>query len=102
SGSSTPAAASGSSTSAASSAPPSTTAPAAHPVHIKLLEDDSNGPVTYGVGMPIVAYFSTKITDASAFAKAAKVTLNGAPNAGSWYFEASALIPGYPVEAHYR
>jgi lipoprotein-anchoring transpeptidase ErfK/SrfK len=75
---------------------------AARPVHIKLLEDDSNGPATYGVGMPIVAYFSAKITDGSGFAKATTVTVNGQPNAGHWYFEASNVIKGYPLEAHYR
>jgi lipoprotein-anchoring transpeptidase ErfK/SrfK len=105
-GSPSPATASSSSTSTsagvASSVPPGSSTATGRPVHIKLLEDDSNGPVTYGVGMPIVTYFSAKITDASAFAKTAKVTINGVPNAGSWYFESSAIIAGYPLEAHYR
>jgi lipoprotein-anchoring transpeptidase ErfK/SrfK len=71
-------------------------------VHIKLLEDDSFGPVTYGIGMPIVAYFSKKITEGKDFTKATTITVNGQPNAGSWYFETSAIIKGYPIEAHYR
>ena len=85
------------STSASSSAPAG-----GAPVHIKLLEDDSFGPVTYGVGMPIVAYFSKKITEARDFTKATTVTINGQPNAGWWYFESSAMLQGYPIEAHYR
>jgi lipoprotein-anchoring transpeptidase ErfK/SrfK len=52
--------------------------------------------------MPIVAYFSAKITEGRDFSKAAVVTVNGQPNKGSWYFEASAQIKGYPLEAHYR
>lgn len=58
--------------------------------------------MTYGVGMPIVAYFSVKIPEARDFSKATTVTVNGVPNNGSWYFENSAMIPGYPIEAHYR
>jgi lipoprotein-anchoring transpeptidase ErfK/SrfK len=96
-----------STTAATTSAAPTTsaaasTSAAAKPVHIKLLEDDSNGPVTYGVGMPIVAYFSATITDGVGFAKATTVKVNGVANAGFWYFEASNIIPGYPLEAHYR
>lgn len=52
--------------------------------------------------MPIVAYFSKKITEAKDFTKATTITVNGQPNAGSWYFETSAIIAGYPIEAHYR
>ncbi|MBV9592359.1 MAG: L,D-transpeptidase [Actinobacteria bacterium] len=89
--------ASSSSAGAASSA--SSSAATGAPVHVKILESDGN---TYGVGMPIVAYFSQKITDASAFAKATKVTIDGAAANGAWYFEDSAQISGYPLEAHYR
>jgi lipoprotein-anchoring transpeptidase ErfK/SrfK len=99
-----------STSSPSASSPPSTTA-AASPsptgpqpgsgaaVHIKLLNSDG---ATYGVGIPIVAYFSAKITDGKDFAAATTVDVNGVPNSGSWYFEASALNPGYPLEAHYR
>jgi lipoprotein-anchoring transpeptidase ErfK/SrfK len=104
-GSGTPSAAA--SSTGSSAAPDSATAvtsssAATRPVHIKLLEDDSNGPATYGVGMPIVAYFSAMITDGAAFAKATTVTINGKPDAGHWYFEKSNIIKGYPLEAHYR
>ena len=89
--------------SAASSSPASSTpAAAGAPVHIKLLEDDSFGPVTYGVGMPIVAYFSKQITEARDFSKATTVTVNGQPITGWWYFESSAMLAGYPIEAHFR
>jgi lipoprotein-anchoring transpeptidase ErfK/SrfK len=57
---------------------------------------------TYGIGMPIIAYLSTKITDAKAFEKATTVTVNGSPVQGAWYFENSGIYQGYPVEAHYR
>jgi lipoprotein-anchoring transpeptidase ErfK/SrfK len=68
------------------------------PVHVSLLEGDGG---TYGVGMPIVAYFSQNITDAAAFVKAATVTVNGAPANGAWYFEANG-DPTKPLAAHYR
>ena len=56
---------------------------------------------TYGVGMPIVAYFSQNITDPSAFMKATTVTVNGAPANGAWYFEANGDATK-PMAAHYR
>jgi lipoprotein-anchoring transpeptidase ErfK/SrfK len=73
--------------------------PTGAPVHIKLFGSDGD---SYGVGMPIIAYFSKKISNAAAFAKATKVTVNGKPVQGAWYFEASAQMSGYPIEAHYR
>jgi lipoprotein-anchoring transpeptidase ErfK/SrfK len=69
------------------------------PVHVRLYENDGT---TYGVGMPIIAYLSASITDARAFAQATKVTVNGSPADGAWYFQKSALYQGYPLEAHYR
>ncbi len=85
------------SSSPSASASTSTSA-AGSPVHVSLLEGDGG---TYGVGMPIVAYFSQNITDASAFVKAATVTVNGAPANGAWYFEANG-DPTKPMAAHYR
>jgi lipoprotein-anchoring transpeptidase ErfK/SrfK len=93
------------STSAAvtTSAAPSTSASptaAATPVHIKSYNGDG---ATYGVGIPIVLYFSKLITDSSAFIKATTVTVNGANAGGAWYFENSGIDPtNYPLEAHYR
>jgi lipoprotein-anchoring transpeptidase ErfK/SrfK len=91
-----PAASSGASAAAPSAAP---STPAGKPVHVRILEGDGS---TWGVGMPIIAYLSVRITDAKAFAAATKVTVNGSPATGAWYFEKSAVYKGYPLEAHYR
>ena len=83
-----------------STAPSASASPASEkPVHVRLLEGDGS---TWGVGMPIIAYLSAKITDAKAFASATAVTVNGAPAQGAWYFQKSAIYSGYPLEAHYR
>lgn len=90
-------------TSSSSSSAPTTSAapPPARPVHIRLLEDDSNGPPTYGIGMPIVVYFSAKITEARDFVAATTVKINGVVNKGFWYFERSALNAGYPLQGSF-
>jgi lipoprotein-anchoring transpeptidase ErfK/SrfK len=79
--------------------PPSTTKPTGQPVHIRTANADN---AIYGVGMPIIAYFSKKITNASALSTGTKVTVNGAPLKGGWYFEYSAANKGYPIEGHWR
>ncbi|HSY14699.1 MAG TPA: L,D-transpeptidase [Jatrophihabitantaceae bacterium] len=91
--------------SSGSSAPitptPSPTGPrtgAGTPVTVRLYENDGQ---TFGVGMPIIAYFSQKITDASVFDKAVTVTVNGQPADGAWYWEPSSQS-GEALEAHYR
>jgi lipoprotein-anchoring transpeptidase ErfK/SrfK len=84
---------------AEASAVPSSPAATGKPVHIRLLEGDGS---TWGIGMPIIAYLSAKITDAHAFAAATTATVNGAPAQGAWYFQRSAIYAGYPIEAHYR
>jgi lipoprotein-anchoring transpeptidase ErfK/SrfK len=78
----------------------STSAPAvpSTPVHIKLLNSDG---ADYGVGMPVVAFFSRKITNARALQAATTVTVNGAAAKGAWYFESSAAGNG-PIEGHFR
>jgi lipoprotein-anchoring transpeptidase ErfK/SrfK len=86
-----------SSSAEAPSAAPTT--PAGKPVHVRLLEGDGT---TWGVGMPIIAYLSKKITDAHAFAASTTVTVNGEPAGGAWFFQKSAIYSGYPLEAHYR
>jgi len=73
--------------------------PSGKPVHVRLYEKDGT---TYGVGMPIIAYLSASITSAKDFAAATKVTVNGEPAEGAWYFQKSAIYEGYPLEAHYR
>lgn len=91
----------GSATTSVAAPSASASAPAASgkPVHVRLMEGDGS---TWGVGMPIIAYVSARITDAHAFASATTVTVNGAPAGGAWYFEKSAIYQGYPLEAHYR
>ena len=87
-----------------SSAPPAPTTSAApttppgEPVHVSTFEGDGK---TYGVGMPVIVYFSAAITDASAFRAAATVTVNGQPAEGAWYFEHSE-VSDQALEAHYR
>jgi lipoprotein-anchoring transpeptidase ErfK/SrfK len=89
-----------SSAAAVSPPAPATSAPAkpAIPVHIRTLNFDG---VTYGVGMPVIVYFDKKITDATAFAKAASVKVDGADAGGAWYFEVSGA-QNEVYEAHYR
>lgn len=90
-----------SATSSAPTASPTPTGPkkgSGQPVHVSLFEADGR---TYGVGMPIIAYFSRKITDRSVFDQVVKVTVNGQPANGAWYFEPSARN-SQALEAHYR
>jgi lipoprotein-anchoring transpeptidase ErfK/SrfK len=90
-------------TSAASSAElsRSATAPAtpAQAVHIRLLNTDG---ATYGVGMPVIAFFSKNITSGRALSEATTASVNGKPLPGAWYFETSNYYKGYPLEAHWR
>ena len=67
-------------------------------VHIKLA---TAGDRTYGVGMPVVAYFSQRFPTAKSLSAATTVTVNGTEAHGAWYFERS-MKPGYPVEGHFR
>jgi lipoprotein-anchoring transpeptidase ErfK/SrfK len=69
------------------------------PVHIKLLNEDGS---EYGVGMPVIAFFSSKIKDAKALQDATTVKVNGRKMKGAWYFEQSSYYKGYPIEAHFR
>jgi lipoprotein-anchoring transpeptidase ErfK/SrfK len=83
------------------SATPTTAAPTTAtgaPVRVTTFEGDGK---TYGVGMPVIVYFSRKITDRSAFDKAVQVTVDGRPADGAWYFEPSQRSE-YALEAHYR
>ena len=82
-----------------SGAAASTAAPGAAPVHVKLLNSDGQ---TYGVGMPIIAYFSRRITDARSFQAATTVTVDGRPLQAAWYFEPSSADRKFPIEAHLR
>jgi lipoprotein-anchoring transpeptidase ErfK/SrfK len=68
------------------------------PVHISLLNGDGNH---YGVGMPVIAYFSKTITDGRPLQKATIVTVNGRQTQAAWYFERSRAGKG-PIEGHLR
>lgn len=67
-------------------------------MHVSLYESDG---ATYGVAMPIIAYFSAAITDASVFEQATSVTVDGKAVHGAWYFEHSSQA-SQALEAHYR
>jgi lipoprotein-anchoring transpeptidase ErfK/SrfK len=68
------------------------------PVHVSLYEGDGR---TYGVAMPLIAYFSAPVTDASVFDRVTSVTVNGKPAVGAWYFEHSSQS-SQAMEAHFR
>lgn len=87
--------------SSSSAAPSSTkpTLPPAKPVHMKLLNSDGS---TYGVGMPVIAFFSKRIGSGKALQDKTTATANGNPIKVAWYFETSEYLKGYPIEAHLR
>jgi Bacterial Ig domain/L,D-transpeptidase catalytic domain len=70
-------------------------------VHVSALENDH---LTYGVGMPIVLFFSPPPTDSTAFTQAVKVTVDGRPAGGAWYWEQPTHdeVASNTIEAHYR
>ncbi|MEO9140316.1 MAG: L,D-transpeptidase [Jatrophihabitans sp.] len=80
-------------------AAPSPTATPATPVGMTTLNSDG---AEYGVGMPVIVFFTKKPTDARAFQEATKTTVDGKAIAADWYFEFSSATKGYPVEAHLR
>jgi lipoprotein-anchoring transpeptidase ErfK/SrfK len=82
-------------------APPTTSTPTpeAKPVHIKTANADG---ASYGVGMPIIAYFTKRITSAATLEQDTVVTADGQPVQGGWYFETSAAFKDYPIEGHWR
>jgi lipoprotein-anchoring transpeptidase ErfK/SrfK len=88
-----------SSTSASASTSTHPAKPTGKPVHVSLKFGDGQ---TLGVGIPIIAFLSRPITDARAFAKATRVTVNGHRVTGGWYFERKFGDPGHPVEADFR
>jgi lipoprotein-anchoring transpeptidase ErfK/SrfK len=81
---------------------PSTSAkpkPAGKPVHISLKFSDGS---VFGIGIPVIAFFSRQFSDASALQKATTATVNGQPLDGRWYFEKRYQDPGHPVEGDFR
>lgn len=89
--------------SSSASAPATSSSPAkpAQTVHVTSLLSDG---ATYGVGMPIVLFFTPAPTDSAAFTKAVKVTVDGQPADGAWYWEQPTAdeVNSHTVEAHYR
>ena len=73
------------------------TAAASKPVQIKVATADKS----YGVGMPVVAYFSRRFNNAKPLASATTISINGKPAHGAWYFERSS-VKGYPIAGHLR
>lgn len=67
------------------------------PVHVSLFEGDGQ---TYGIGMPLIAQFSQKVTNTHDFNKAVTVKVNGQLVHGAWFWVNSSS--GYAMEAHYR
>ncbi|MCW2497329.1 L,D-transpeptidase [Jatrophihabitans sp.] len=99
-GSSTAATAGGSTTPSAPTTSASSSTQAKTPVHIQLKFSDGS---QFGVGIPVIAFFSRKITDATALQAATTLKINGkAVTGGHWYFESSDADPGYPIEGDYR
>jgi lipoprotein-anchoring transpeptidase ErfK/SrfK len=103
---------SGTATSSTSSAAPSTAEPAPSTdtstssapkkiVHVSAMQSDGS---TYGVGMPIVLFFSPPPTDSTAFTDAVSVTVDGRDADGAWYWEQPTHdeVVANIVEAHYR
>jgi lipoprotein-anchoring transpeptidase ErfK/SrfK len=76
-----------------------TPAAAGAPVRIRLATGDGG---TYGVGMPVVAYFSRQFASAKSLSAATTITIDDKQVHGAWYFERSTQRPGYPVEGHLR
>lgn len=70
-------------------------------VHVSSLLSDGE---TYGVGMPIVLFFSPVPSSAAAFDKAVKVTVNGTAAPGAWYWEQplASEKASHTIEAHFR
>jgi lipoprotein-anchoring transpeptidase ErfK/SrfK len=70
-------------------------------VHVSAMQRDGD---RYGVGMPIVLYFSPPPTDSTAFTNAVKVTVDGRPAGGAWYWEQPTHdeVVSNTIEAHYR
>jgi lipoprotein-anchoring transpeptidase ErfK/SrfK len=92
-------------TSAASTSAPPTPTPSPTPkpktVRVSAMQNDGG---TYGVGLPLVLFFSPLPTDSTAFTKSVKVTVNGSAADGAWYWEQPTLDEKNAniVEAHYR
>jgi len=90
---------------APSTEPPTTETSTSHgptrTVHVSAMQSDGH---TYGVGMPIVLFFSPPPTNSTEFTKAVKITVDGRPADGAWYWEQPTHdeVVSNTIEAHYR
>lgn len=82
---------------------PSTTKRKPKPKIVEVHSLLSDG-ATYGIGMPIVLFFTPLPTSSAAFTRAVKVTVNGQPADGAWYWEQPTAdeVASHTYEAHYR
>jgi lipoprotein-anchoring transpeptidase ErfK/SrfK len=87
--------------SASSTVPKPSPTPKPTVVRVTAMQNDGG---TYGIGLPLVLFFSPLPTDSTAFTKAVQVTVNGQPADGAWYWEQPTLDEknAHIVEAHYR
>jgi lipoprotein-anchoring transpeptidase ErfK/SrfK len=90
--------------SAPASTPPASSSSAAVPTRTVRVTSLLSDGQTYGVGMPIVLFLSPAPTDSAAFTKAVKVTVNGQPANGAWYWSQPTAdeVRTHTVEAHFR
>jgi lipoprotein-anchoring transpeptidase ErfK/SrfK len=102
-GTTAPATSTAPSSSAPTTSAASSTEPAQPTQTVRVTSLISDGQ-TYGVGMPIVLFLSPAPTDSSAFTKAVKITVDGQPADGAWYWEQPTAdeVQSHTVEAHYR
>lgn len=89
------------STAAASTSPTPSPTPKPKIVRVSAMQNDDG---TYGIGLPVVLFFSPLPTDSTAFTNAVKVTVDGQPADGAWYWEQPTLDEKNAdiVEAHFR
>jgi len=97
-----------------SSAPSSAAAPSSAPASASSSDEGPKQTVrvtslisdgqTYGIGMPIVLFFSPAPTDSTEFTKAVKVTVDGQPANGAWFWSQPTAdeVRTNTIEAHYR
>jgi len=100
-GSSAPSSAPASTPAGTSPAPSSSSAAPTRTVRVSSLLSDGQ---TYGVGMPLVLFFSPMPTDSTAFTKAVKVTVDGQPVDGAWFWSQPTAdeVQSHTIEAHFR
>ena len=87
---------------ASSSTPAAATSSSAAPKTVVSITTLNSDGAEYGVGMPVIAFFSRKPVSAKAWQADTKVTANGKTLKAAWYFEPSSASKKFPYEAHLR